>query len=99
VKVKEIRRPLEEVEVMAKYDPLAMFLVATPGHANEITLSFQQIEQIIGELLPESSVKHRAWWGNETKPTTHVQARAWMDTGWRASKVDQAEKWVRFRRA
>jgi len=83
---------------MGKYNPLATFLAATPTFVSEATFSFGQIEQIIGAPLPWAAYEHRQWWENEATGR-HVQARAWMNAGWRVSEVDQTQKWVRFRRA
>ena len=38
-----------------------------------VTLSFEQIEQIIGGSLPTSARRYRPWWANE-KMGTHVHA-------------------------
>lgn len=51
------------------------------------TLSFAEIERILGRALPASARKHRAWWSNE-QSGTHPHARAWMDAGWHVSAVD-----------
>lgn len=84
---------------MAKYDPLQEYLAALPAGAREITLSFTQLEQIIGTSLPASARHYREWWANETRPTSHVQALAWMEAGWAVVTVNQSQDWVRFRRA
>lgn len=81
---------------MAKYDPLRDWLRARTDR-DEITLGFPDIEQLIGAALPASAHRHPAWWANE-KDGPHVQARAWLDTGWRVDAVDQRARRVRFRR-
>jgi hypothetical protein len=60
------------------------------------TLSFGEIEQIIGGKLPPSSHNHREWWSNHAG--SHVQARAWLEAGWEVESVDQEAQTVRFRR-
>ena len=82
---------------MAKYDPLEMYLLCLSGSQNEITLSFGQVENIIEDLLPPSAYAHRAWWSND-KAGQHVNARAWLDIGWKVDQVNQTEHWVRFTR-
>ena len=78
-----------------KYDPLEKYLRALPVSQEELTLSFEAIEQILNDRLPPSAYEHRAWWGNQ-KQGTHVEAIAWMDAGWMVDTVDFKEKWVRF---
>lgn len=78
---------------MGKYTPLQRNLRAEPQSATE--LSFGDIEAILGFPLPPSARRHSAaWWSNE--PATHVQARAWLDAGWKVLWV-KGEK-VHFRR-
>ena len=81
---------------MSKYDPLGEFLAQGCGDA--ITLSFPQIEQLVGEPLPASAHDHRAWWANESDGP-HVQAHAWLDAGWAVRSVDQSARVVTFARA
>ncbi len=80
---------------MAKYDPLKEYLLNLPETQNEITLTFDQVERIIDEILPDSAYDNRAWWANE-KNGVHVSAHAWMDAGWKVDSVDQRKHWVRF---
>ena len=80
---------------MAKYDPLSDWLRAH-AHRSEATLSFADIEQLIGDGLPASAHRHRAWWANHAG--THVHAEAWLSTGWLVDGVDQRLGRVRFRR-
>jgi hypothetical protein len=80
---------------MAKYDPINENLQNSPD--NEVTLSFKQVEKIIGDKLPPSAYRHQAWWANEAKGN-HVHAHAWMDVGWEVETVNQREHWVRFTR-
>lgn len=44
-----------------------------------ITLTIQDVEQIIGFKLPESATKYSAWWANDL---THSHAKAWLLAGW-----------------
>lgn len=79
---------------MAKYDPLRKRL--RRSDAPELVLSFDDIEQIIGDMLPKSAAL-AAWWGNETSADTrHVQCRAWLDAGYEASLLTGQK--VRFAR-
>lgn len=78
---------------MTKYDPLKEFL--SKGSEQTMALSFEQIEQVIGEPLPASAGDHRAWWANEVDGL-HVQARAWMDAGWAVESVSLERRSVVF---
>lgn len=82
---------------MSKYAPLADHLRQVSG--NEVTLTFDRIEQIIGGNLPPSALNHDEWWQNSTPGTdTHVQALAWMTTDWRKTRVNRAARYVTFSR-
>ena len=47
-----------------------------------VTMSFAEIERIVGPL-PKSAKEHRAWWSN-SKASRH-QARYWIDAHRRAT--------------
>ena len=79
---------------MAKYDPLERYLSAQPDVG--CTLTFSQIEEIIGAPLPPSARRHKSWWGNDS---THVQAQTWMGVGWMTDPPRLDEETVLFRRA
>lgn len=83
---------------MAKYNPLRTYFENASSSQKDILLSFSQIENILGEKLPESANIHSAWWSNE-RDGRHVQAHSWMDAGWLVSEIDQARKWVKFKRS
>jgi DNA-binding XRE family transcriptional regulator len=65
------------------------------GQDEPITLTFDQIEAIIGAALPRSARASRAWWANSATP----QGQAWLDAGWLVDAVDLGEAWVVFRPA
>ena len=46
---------------MERYSKLTEWL----NNPKLIVLSFEQIEEIIGDKLPDSATVHRPWWGNE----------------------------------
>lgn len=77
---------------MSKYDPLTSFLVAKAGR--EIRLSFAEIEQIIGQKLPEKSKTHRPWWSNN--PNNNVMTKAWLAAGYKTAQVDIAAEMLTF---
>ena len=83
---------------MSKYDPLHTFLENAVPDLLEITLSFQQIERILGFALPPSVRQYRAWWANPSTSCDHPYAQAWLAAGWKVDTVDQHGEWVRFRK-
>lgn len=83
---------------MAKYDPLKTYLTALPG--SSCALTFDAVEEIIHAPLPRSAGRYREWWSNETRPpSSHVQARSWLDAGWQVESVRLDVRQVRFVRA
>jgi hypothetical protein len=77
-----------------KYYPLHEYLRPLPQD-EPITLTFDEIEAIIKDVLPPSARVSRAWWANSTTP----QGRAWLDADWLVDAVDLEGAWVVFRRA
>lgn len=61
--------------------------------AGEATLSFDEIESIIGRPLPASAHRHRAWWANTD---THSQALTWLSAGWKVEAADLDAQEVTF---
>lgn len=80
---------------MAKYEPLKVHLEKDGGA--KVTLSFEQIEQILGaKLAPYARKGDARWWMNEDKDGRHVQARAWRDAGYKVWHVDFDAEIVAF---
>ncbi|MCX7303139.1 MAG: hypothetical protein NTV73_02200 [Hyphomicrobiales bacterium] len=75
-----------------KYHPLFEYLLFSGQ--GRLTLSFAEIEAIVGAPLPPSARKREEWWSNS--PSGHSQARAWMRASYRTSNVDLADKKVDF---
>jgi hypothetical protein len=80
---------------MGKYEPLAEFL--RTQRTNEVSISFADIERIVGAKLPPTAQRHRAWWSNN--PSNSVMTKAWLDAGFRSEQVDLAAGRLVFRRA
>ena len=76
---------------MGYYEPLTRFLEGRS--ADEIVLTFRELESIIGRALPPSARKHQAWWANTT---SHSHAEAWLRLNWKTSKVDLSAERVAF---
>jgi hypothetical protein len=83
---------------MSKYEPLARFLQQMHATVTETTLTFGQLEQILGFELPHSAYTHRPWWANPTSAYEHPYAQSWLGVGWKADTVDLQAQWVRLRR-
>lgn len=80
---------------MGKYDPLGVFLADQPGC--RVHLSFDQIESIIADALPDSACQHREFWANNL--AGHVHARVWLDAGWKVETADLTRKIVTLARS
>ncbi|HEX7760272.1 MAG TPA: hypothetical protein VF459_12265 [Caulobacteraceae bacterium] len=78
---------------MGKYDPLKTFLLA--AGAEEVPMTFAEIESVIGASLPQSQ-RFPAWWSNN--PWNNVMTEVWLDAGYRTERVDIAGRRVVFRR-
>ena len=86
--------------MQTKYEPLELHLRKVPTGTKEVTLSFAEIERIIGAPLPASAKSHRPWWGNQKDSKTRPQAHAWLSAGFLVDTVNQGgNAAVRFKRA
>jgi hypothetical protein len=74
------------------YDKLAMWLAEQVE--SPITLSFAQIEEIIGRKLPPSAFAHREWWANDS--VGHSHSKRWLDAGWRTRYPNLTDRVVTF---
>jgi len=81
-----------------KYTPLENHLRKLPAGQNEITLSFEQIEEILKSKLPASAYEDERWWRHETEGN-HVNKRAWANAGWKVESVDIQRKQAKLVRA
>lgn len=75
-----------------KYHPLFEHLLFSGQGC--LTMTFSEIEDIIGGRLPPSARGREEWWANS--PSGHSQARAWLRASYRASHVDLAGETVDF---
>ena len=92
---------------MGKYKPLTGHLRAIPASQRTITLSFRQINEIIGRAgkghLPKSAYVYgkQGYWFNNAGSR---QGRAWLCAGWEVRDVrvsnnhEPSDSWVTFRR-
>lgn len=77
------------------YALLEQFLRGLPNSEEEVTLTFERVEEILNETLPRSAREDGPWWGNQ-KQGIQIETNAWMDAGWMVEIVDLQGKWVRF---
>ena len=77
-----------------KYIPLLDYLQRAPQ--DEITLTFNEIETVIGDTLPPSARTRRGWWANRSQGSP--QAAAWIGAGYHAENVDLDTEHVTFRK-
>lgn len=78
---------------MGKYTPLTYWLQSQ--NLDKISLSFSEIEKIIGKSLPPSAYKYSRWWvNNENNP----QGKSWIDAGYYVTNNTRIyiENMVRF---
>jgi hypothetical protein len=74
------------------FQPLIAFLAACPR--DEATLTFAEIEQLLGRLLPRV-VFTRAWW---TRGGTDSSPRPWESAGWVVKSAEPRQRRVTFAR-
>ena len=78
----------------SRYAALANWLAGQ--QAEQVLLTFEQIEEIIRSPLPDSALQLRAWWSNDRVGHTH--SILWLEAGWKVVYVDLSEGQVIFAR-
>jgi hypothetical protein len=83
-----------------KYESLQKHLALLPKDVREVTLTFDQLEEMLGFKLPKSAVDYRQWWENPSDPTCRPQAQAWIGAGFHVASVALRKPggWVHFQR-
>jgi|GEM_PF-651327 len=81
---------------MSKYAALHDYLLNLADDSWSVT--FKDVESVLGFPLPNSARKHRPWWGNQNQNSGHSHALAWADAGWKTSNVDLASESLTFLR-
>jgi hypothetical protein len=74
------------------YEPLRNHLLFSGKQ--EVTMSFAEIERVLGRKLPPSARKQKAWWSNNRHG--HVQADAWLRSSYKTSDLDLTTQRVTF---
>jgi hypothetical protein len=75
-----------------KYHPLFEHLLFSGQ--GRLSMTFAEIEAVLGAHLPPSARLREEWWSNN--PNGHSQARAWLRANYRTSSIDLAEQTVVF---
>lgn len=78
---------------MGKYAPLKDFLAKQGKEL--VPMSFDEIEDVLGEALPPSK-QYPAWWSNN--PSNNVMTKEWIAAGYQTESVDVAGEKLVFRR-
>jgi len=81
-----------------KYLPLDEWFRNQPHTPEQIDLTFDQVEEILGAPLPASATRLKTWWTN-VRPKIQSHRTAWLNHGWRVAEFDQQAGWVKFVRA
>jgi hypothetical protein len=79
---------------MGKYAPLGEFL--RNRTADQVSMSFADVERITGAKLPAKARSDSAWWSNE--PAKNAMAKVWLAAGFQAERVDVNARLLVFRR-
>jgi hypothetical protein len=80
---------------MAKYDPLNEYLSKQPMATAQVVLTFQQIENIIGQNMEPAARKWlRAWDNTPDAP----RQDSWLNAGWKVIMADLDTEKVGFQR-
>jgi len=82
------------VKRSSKYHPLYAHL--REGDEDTLTLTFAQVEALMGVPLPASARARRGWWSNRAAGSP--QSAAWTEAGYRVEDVDLARDRVTFRK-
>ncbi|MDE0581894.1 GNAT family N-acetyltransferase [Planococcus sp. A6] len=77
-----------------KYIPLSHYFQAATN--SSIRLTFSEIEQIMGQNLPNAAYLNKSWWKKSKPPAKHFHA--WMDAGYRVTEVEP-DRYVVFEKA
>lgn len=78
---------------MGKYVALGRYLEKQED-ASIITVTFDEVEEILGFDLPKSARKYRPWWANDQSHSHAVDG--WLKVGWKTDNVDIQDERVEF---
>lgn len=75
----------------ARWVPLRYYLRIQRRKHQTLTMTFRQIEAILGDGLPKPARRYEHWWANDPDS---LQAHAWLDEGWLVASADLAAETV-----
>lgn len=75
-----------------KYATLREFLSAQ--RAPRLKMTFAEVAAAANVKLPASAFRYPQWWEND--PEHHVQAKAWLDAGYKTERLDLGAQRVEF---
>jgi hypothetical protein len=81
----------DDMIAQSKYEKLAEYLARLDE--DKVNLTFADIEDILGEPLPDAANK-RAWWANST--TNNHAVNGWMNSGWETANVNMKARSLDF---
>ena len=81
------------VKINSKYYPLERYLQNSRKKCEGLT--FSEIEKILNFQLPKSAYKYEAWWSNDKY---HVQAKSWLNAGWKSCCLDMGKQRIVFKK-
>jgi hypothetical protein len=81
--------------IKEKYAPLGAHLRRLAAEHSDITLTYAEIERIIGVRLPRGAQSNPFWEGVHGKPPS--RARAWLQAGF-VARPDVQHQRIRFHR-
>ena len=79
---------------MSKYSPLGEFLEVWP--AREVTLTFEEVEEILGFDLPSSARSGKGFWVNTVNDFVPPSGPGWVSVGWRVTRHGVEDGAVKF---
>jgi hypothetical protein len=86
-------KPTSEPKGSGRYEPLTVYLKSQD--ASSVTVTFDQLADILGFRLPAAASNHAEWW---QEGSSHPQARGWRDAGWSFVRTDRRAQTVTFRK-
>lgn len=77
-----------------KYIRLAAFLAGQPGGVDRVVMTLPEIEEVVGETLPNDA-RFPSWWRNDERK---MHSRAWLTAGWKVGQIEGDKSQVEFLR-
>lgn len=75
-----------------KYIRLAAFLASQAPSVVELSMTLQEVEDLVGEPLP-GNARFPSWWRNDHH---RMHSRAWLTAGWEVGDMNGKDGTVLF---